>query len=82
MTLYYITIQVSTAKCHNRKVPLAYLPPEGGGLRSGAVQPPKMLRQAGPLPSHFRISIFHFPISNFGRHSVIFSRGTRHEAQA
>jgi hypothetical protein len=26
MTLYYITIQVSTANCHNRKVPLAYLP--------------------------------------------------------
>src|SRR6266478_3697354 len=41
-----------------------------------------MLRRAGPLPSHFRISIFHFPISNFGRHGVIFSRGTRHEAQA
>ena len=77
MTLYYITITGV-----NRKLPLAYLPPEGGGLRSGAVQPPKMLRQAGPLPSHFRISIFHFPISNFGRHSVIFSRGTRHEAQA
>ncbi len=29
MTLYYTTIQVSTSK-----VPLAYLPPEGGGLRS------------------------------------------------
>ena len=26
MTLYYATIQMSTAKCHNRKVPLAYLP--------------------------------------------------------
>jgi len=24
----------------NSKVPLAYLPPEGGGLRSGAVQDP------------------------------------------